>query len=245
MSGSQIQTSVTILNSLLGFQAISLTNFDSSAESVIAAGSKIEIAGAFFTFDSDETPQASTWTAISTGSTAYITCTPSGTAGSQIVTVKYTESYPIWRDSLQGYYASAASSTRFVAGVVKTGTSSYESAHVLPNRHGELATMIIEIGDWNMDANGTPVSTHLYHGLATQKIRAVQILIRADSDGDVFDLQYHMGLGDSGNSGDWYYDASEKSIRPSRVINKGFDSANFNATSYNRGWVRIEYQVDG
>ena len=60
MAGAQISTSVSIINSLLGFQAISLTNMDTSAQSLIAAGSKVEIGSAFFTFGGNETPQAST-----------------------------------------------------------------------------------------------------------------------------------------------------------------------------------------
>jgi len=164
MSGSQIQTSVTILNSLLGFQAISLTNFDSSAESVIAAGSKVEIAGAFFTFDSDETPQASTWTAISTGSTAYITCTPSGTAGSQIVTVKYSDTAPTWDDAKQGWYLSSGSTIRYVGGVYKEGATQYDSAFILDERKQrelpQLETHIYTFTGWNMDLTTSKSVSH-------------------------------------------------------------------------------------
>ena len=103
MSGQQIATSVTILNSYLGFQAISLTDFSLTTVSAIAAGSKVEIASAFFTFTSDETINASSWTAIATGSTAFITLTPSGTAGSQIVTAAFTTDAPVWSTSKQGW----------------------------------------------------------------------------------------------------------------------------------------------
>ena len=50
MSGTQISTSLTIVNSLLGYQGISLTNFTTSAQSLISAGSKVELGGAFFHF---------------------------------------------------------------------------------------------------------------------------------------------------------------------------------------------------
>ena len=108
MAGSQISTSVTIINSLLGYQAVSLTNMTTSAESLIAAGSKVEIASAFFTFSGDETPNASSWTACGAGNTCYITVIPAGTAGSQTVTAEYTDTAPIWSTSKQGWYASAA-----------------------------------------------------------------------------------------------------------------------------------------
>ena len=144
MSGQQISTSVTILNSLLGFQAVSLTNFETSAESVIAAGSKVEIASGFFTFASDDQPQASTWTAISTGSTAYITLTPSGTAGAQIVTSKYSSVVPVWSDSKQGWYLSAASTIRYVAGVTKGSATQYNAPFTMvANQERTIDSMVL------------------------------------------------------------------------------------------------------
>lgn len=131
MAGSQISTSVTIINSLLGFQAVSLTNMDTSAQSLIAAGSKVEIASAFFTFASNETPNATSWTAVTTGNTAYITLTPAGSAGSQTVTAEYTDTAPTWSTSKQGWYASAASTTRYVGGVTKTSATQYDDAFIL------------------------------------------------------------------------------------------------------------------
>jgi hypothetical protein len=119
MPGAQIPTSVTRLESMLGYQAVSLTNFDSSALSAIAAGSKVEIAGAFFTFTVDEAIEASTWTSIVTGNTAYIALIPAGVAGSQTVTAEYTATAPVWSTSKQGWYASAASSTRVIGSVYK------------------------------------------------------------------------------------------------------------------------------
>jgi hypothetical protein len=125
MAGSQLQTSVTILNSLKGFQAVSLTEYNTSAAASIAAGSVVEIAGAFFTFVSDEAIDAASWTAIVTGTTAYITLTPSGTAGSQIVDVAYTATAPTWRDDHQGWYATAASNVRVIGSVYKAEAAIY------------------------------------------------------------------------------------------------------------------------
>ncbi len=119
----QISTSVSIINSLLGFQAISLTNFTTSALSNIAAGSKCEIGSAFFNFSSECTPNASSWTAITTATTAYLALTPSGTAGSQIVSASWTATVPVWSTSKQGYYASAASAVRVVGSVYKNSAT--------------------------------------------------------------------------------------------------------------------------
>ena len=130
MAGSQISTSVSIIDSLSGFMALSLTEYNTSAAAAIAAGSKVEIAGAFFQFPADETPTG--WTAITTGTTAYIALTASGTAGSQVVNAGYVSTAPTWRDDLHGWYASAASSVRIVASVYKAESTSYYPKFIMP-----------------------------------------------------------------------------------------------------------------
>jgi hypothetical protein len=132
MAGSQIATSVTILNSLKGFQAISLTEYNTSAAASIAAGSVVEIAGAYFTFLTDEAINAASWTAIVTGTTAYITLTASGAPPAQIVDVAYTATAPVWRDDLQGWYASAASNVRVIGSVYKAEATSYTEKYIFP-----------------------------------------------------------------------------------------------------------------
>ena len=115
--------------------ALSLTEYNTSAAAAIAAGSVVEIAGAFFTFSSDETPTG--WSSVVTATTGYIALTASGTAGSQVVNANYTSTAPTWRDDLQGWYASAASSVRIVASVYKAESASYYPKYVLKNRQTE------------------------------------------------------------------------------------------------------------
>jgi hypothetical protein len=136
MAGAQIATSVTILNNLKGFQALSLTNFSASSASSIAAGSIVEIAGAMFQFPSDETINASSWTAITTATNAYVALTPSGTAGSQIVTASYIAGPPAWNVANQGWYATALSNVRVVASVYKNGPTSYTEKGVIYGGQG-------------------------------------------------------------------------------------------------------------
>lgn len=133
MAGSQIATSVTIINSLLGYQGISLTNYDTSALSAIAAGSKIEIASAFFTFTTDETINASSWTAITTATSAYLYLTPSGTAGSQILSASWESTAPTWITSKQGWYSSAGSNIRVVAQSYKVSNTRQSTKTLLVN----------------------------------------------------------------------------------------------------------------
>ena len=130
-NGTQVTTSVSIIQSLNGWQAISLSEMVTSGATVIKAGSKIEISSGFFTFDSDDMPQASTWTAITTGLTAYITLTPSGIAGEQILTSKWSDAEPVWSVSKQGYYTSDASSIRVIGGCCKSGATSYEGKFIM------------------------------------------------------------------------------------------------------------------
>jgi hypothetical protein len=133
MSFQQIATSVTILQSgLVGYQAISLTNFETSAESAIAAGSSVEIAGAFFQAVADITPNASSLTAIVSGTTCYLALTPSGSAGSQILSAAWQSDFPVWSDSKQGWYASAASNVRIVAGMRKIAAGNYTNKILMP-----------------------------------------------------------------------------------------------------------------
>ena len=137
MAFSQIATSVSIISSgLKGYQAISLTNFATSAESLIASGGAVEIANAFFLADSDVTPNASSWTAVGTGNTAYIALTPAGSAGVQTVSATYTATAPEWSTSKQGWYASAASVIRYIGGVTKGSATKYDDAFMLQADQG-------------------------------------------------------------------------------------------------------------
>lgn len=135
MAGAQISTSVSIIDNLKGYMALSLTEYNTSAAAAIAAGSVVEIAGAFFTFAADETPTG--WTAITTGNTAYIALTASGTAGSQVVNAGYVSTAPTWRDDLQGWYASAASSVRIVASVYKAESTRYIPKYIFTNKQND------------------------------------------------------------------------------------------------------------
>ena len=158
MAGNQLVTSVTILNSLKGFQAISLTEYDTSAAAAIASGSVVEIAGAYFTFAGDETINASSWTSVTTGTTAYIELTPAGTAGSQVVTAAYSSTAPIWRDDLQGWYASAASNSRAIGSVYKAEATNYARKYIIDSLQqdygrnyrwrGEIERITSGSGNW-------------------------------------------------------------------------------------------------
>ncbi|HUW45692.1 MAG TPA: hypothetical protein VMW50_07845 [Dehalococcoidia bacterium] len=121
-----------------------MTEFTTSANSAIAAGSGIEIAGAFFKASEIITPNASSWTAIATASTAYLGLTPSGTAGTQILSAAWISTAPVWATDKQGWYSSAGSNIRAVASAYKAAGATAQSEKTLYNKFN-----IIKGTNWN------------------------------------------------------------------------------------------------
>lgn len=110
---------------------ISLTDFTASTASNIASGSYVVIDNSYFLADSDIIPNASSWTAITTATTAYLALTPSGTAGSQILTASWTLTPPVWNTTKQYWSGTTPSNIRIVASAYKGGTSSYRQKRLI------------------------------------------------------------------------------------------------------------------
>lgn len=105
-----------------------------------------------------------------------------------------------------------------------------------------LADTIISIGDWNM---GSTMSINITHGLSDfKKIRSVSVIIRDDSDTFYYVLTSPIvdSFGDAGVHGA-INQISSSVIVIRRSTTGFFDNANFNSTSYNRGYVRISYEL--
>lgn len=104
----------------------------------------------------------------------------------------------------------------------------------LPNWEEEPLTKIIDIGDWNMNSI---TSIAVAHGLIYDNIRAVTALIRADADTTHYDINYanESGTGDNGAR------ANTLNVVLVRRTGGFFDQVDFDATSYNRGWIIITY----
>ena len=88
-----------------GYHGFSLTNYDSTSESAIAAGSRVECNGALYGFNSDE---SITDPGVSDG-TVYIQLVPDG----DDITAQYTNTVPEWSDSKQGYYDPTAGNENY------------------------------------------------------------------------------------------------------------------------------------
>lgn len=99
---SQIDTNIlevqlTLDATRIGLHTVSLTNYDNTSESAIAAGSIIEVGGAMYKFTGNETINDNE--SVSDG-TVYVYIVPAGAT----CTAEYTNDAPTWSDSKQGWY---------------------------------------------------------------------------------------------------------------------------------------------
>jgi hypothetical protein len=131
-----------------------------------------------------------------------------------------------------------------LAAATATSATTATTATQLTDGTNSIRQKIVDIGDWNMDTTDTVT---VLHGLNETKIRGINIWIRFDSD-----------IGD-GTGGANFFTGSSATIAgegaviiPSnqttllsltRRTGGYFDSANFDMTSFNRGWITITYVV--
>jgi hypothetical protein len=95
---------------------------------------------------------------------------------------------------------------------------------------------IVDIGDWNMYANETVA---VAHGLTLSKIRSVSVLIRNDADSVYYQIP---GVQTAYTQVDLIISyINGTNVYLGRAGSGLFDSTDFNATSYNRGWIVIDY----
>ena len=247
MAGAQIPTAVTIINSILGFQAVSLTNMGSNSEPQIAAGSKVEVASAFFTFGSNES--ITNWAAVTTGNTVYITVVPAGTAGTQTITAAWSDDPPVWNTSKQGYYLSSGSTIRYVGGCHKRTATIYKEKFLLttPLRYDNVVgyldkngttqsfmrTMqrIYEIGEWNMDAD---LTNSVGHALDTTTIYEISVMIIGD------DAEHYSYAGVDGG----HISITSGTVVMTHGSGSYFNTSSFSATAStvaNRGFIVLKY----
>jgi hypothetical protein len=125
----------------------------------------------------------------------------------------------------------SATDTEAVAG---TNDSAYLTPANLAAVTGNLKTNIINIGDWNMD---TTASITVAHSLTHTDIRGISAIIRDDTDTNRVKL---TSVGAAGSeAGGISVDASNFNL--SRITGGEFDSASYDSTSYNRGYIIVWY----
>lgn len=103
---------------------------------------------------------------------------------------------------------------------------------------GSVHSKSILIGDWNMDS--TPTVT-VAHGIADiTKISSMSALIVSDAGTDITNINYDTGSGAAAGSIS-IAAADTTSVTLNRFASGLFDSTNYDATSYNRGRITIQY----
>jgi hypothetical protein len=107
----------TVDTQRIGFHSVSLTEYDTTTKPEIAAGSKIEVNGGLYKFDSNE--------AI-TGTPADGTVYVKVIAADSSITAEFTATAPTWSDSKQGWYGTAgASNHRYLNFAMTKSGSNY------------------------------------------------------------------------------------------------------------------------
>lgn len=107
---------------------------------------------------------------------------------------------------------------------------------------GQATTKTLDIGDWNIP-NDRFVT--VLHGLTLTEwktIRTVNVIIRSDADTKYVPLASISAYAGVIDGGVTYIDSS--GIQISRTDGGEFDNAAYSTTSFNRGWITIEYTKD-
>ena len=95
-----------------------------------------------------------------------------------------------------------------------------------------LKCKTLDIGDWDMD---TDSSVSVAHGLPDfTKIRSISVLIRADDNAAYHNLESYLFT--AAEAVDQRTHADATNIVLNMDVGGRFDTADFNATSFNRGW---------
>ncbi len=231
-------SSLTIISSFLnkGFMALSLTDFTTSAQSLIASGSAVEVVNTCFYADSNIT--ISGFSAITTATTCYIHLLTSGTAPTQILSAQWSSTAPVWVEGRNGWYASAGSAVRVIGSAYKVSATQQECKTLYTQGRDNIFTRVIDIGDWNMLASTT---LSVLIGMRHQQIRDVGATIRNDLDTGSYPLDCYIADATQGGIS-YSADLTGERILMERATGGLFDSNNFDSTSYNRGYILIEYE---
>lgn len=99
-----------------------------------------------------------------------------------------------------------------------------------------VKTKIMEIGDWNMDAGA---SVSVAHGLTLADIRSVKVLIRNDSDTQ--HINFPVVDQDIAASGQEEMHVDATNVIMVRGNTGFFDNISYDSTSFNRGWITVNY----
>jgi hypothetical protein len=234
-------------------QVLHLTEWTTTTVPQIAQGVYLRHAGVLYIVDTAAFDIATG--DLSGAGTYYIKLTTSG--DSLAVAWEDTLTSYAWSIAYQGYYngtsqilpykvvyataptytkysitnmASASASWNFIKYNGGIGVYSIEQGGV------NIKTDVINIGDWDMDADATK---NIAHGVVDfTKIRDVSAMIRNDTGTDHYQA---TGMRSGGAGALWISGIKVTNITLTR--DGTFDNTGFDSTSYNRGWVTVVYEV--
>lgn len=98
-----------------------------------------------------------------------------------------------------------------------------------------LKQKTFNINDWDMNSEGVKI---VAHGLTLANIRGIRVVIRNDSGSNFFDLTSPLS---GGFEGGYISNIDSTDVYLARYNGGYFDSVLFDSTSYNRGWITIDY----
>jgi len=203
----------------------------------IEAGSVIDINGGWFYTDSDTniSDNGTAWAALATSSIFYVYAVGGGTDEFQ-----YSTTVPAYSSELGGWYNGT---DRAIIIAFKDGSDNFADYGIYGidnDRDGVfLLRKEVDIGDWDMDASSGPSVAHGL-GVLWLNTRMISVIIRDDADTERIPVsQFSEPTG---------Y-AAEVKVMTSTVLvltreaGGSFDGVLYNATSYNRGWITIWYEL--
>lgn len=228
----------------------------------VKKGNIIQLGGTIYYVDAD--------TAIGGVSSDYIKLTPSGDGSSCSADYVADLTGVTWNDAYNGYYDVSGNLYVFdeynalidgeIATIYTKFWKAFETFLTLDNTFSgdntfseeiianggiqldgshTIKVKVIDIGDWNMNFSVDGSQTkNVAHGLTDTDIRAVNVTIRKDvEDGTKTDFSsciYEDGYIAWGNT--FVYLKIDTTAAT-------YDNEYWNATSYNRGWITILYEV--
>lgn len=115
-------------------------------------------------------------------------------------------------------------------GIINTTNAIIASGGVKTDGTNTIKTTVIDIGDWNMDSI---ITVNIAHGLTLAKIRTIDVTIRKD-DTSLLTMDFTI-------TGLTIIEVDAANVNITRNIGGIFDNTDYNATSFNRGWITITY----
>lgn len=146
-------------------------------------------------------------------------------------------------DMVDGYHANDTSSNIPIYNANKIISGGATTANgIIETGIGSLTVYkkVVSIGDWNMDSTG---SISVVHGLGSSwnKVISIQVMIITDMATSLDPLTRSDGLSDPNLLAGGVYNIDNTDITLTRRAGGVFDSTSYDSTSFNRGYVYIEY----